>query len=67
MTFMLLTEIKPKTGTIPDIQVMSIPGYDLLTSDLSSPNTRGVTIYIRTKSRQVTLKTQPPTDTTKPL
>ena len=41
---MLLTEIKPKIGTIPDIQVMSIPCYDLFTSDLSAPNTRGVSI-----------------------
>ena len=53
----MLTEIKPKTGTISDIQVMSIPIYDLLTR---APNTRGISIYIRTKyqARQVTPKIQ---------
>ena len=40
------TEVKPKHGTLPE-QSINIPGYDLFTSDLDQPNSRGVVIYIK--------------------
>ena len=40
-----LTEIKPKNGKIPELELLQIPGYDLHTSDLMQENTRGTCIY----------------------
>ena len=41
------TEVKPKHGTLPEQSTLNIPGYDLFTSDLDQPNSRGVVIYIK--------------------
>ncbi|KAK4307663.1 hypothetical protein Pmani_020588 [Petrolisthes manimaculis] len=42
----LLSEIKPKFGQIPDIPTMNILGYNLYTNDLHATNTRGVSVYV---------------------
>ncbi len=42
-----LTEIKPKHGDIPEHQMMMIPGYDLHTSNLQVPHSRGTCIYTK--------------------
>ena len=54
-----LSEIKPKNGRIPTEIDMYIPGYELITSNLSTADTRGVCMYIKENlnPRQV----QPPT------
>ena len=44
---MAFCEIKPKFGTIPDLPTMAIEGYDLFTSKLAEPNTRGTCIYAK--------------------
>ena len=42
-----VTEVEPKHGTLPEQSTQNIPGYDLFTSDLHQPNSRGVVIYIK--------------------
>ena len=41
------TEVKPTHGTLPEQSTLNIPGYDLFTSDLDQPNSRGVVLYIK--------------------
>ena len=53
----LLTEIKPKHGAVPDSSVMEIQGYKLFTSDLNAANTRGTSVYVKStlNAKQVKL------------
>ena len=45
---LLITEIKPKSGTIPPKQLLQLTGYDLhLNEAYPDSNTRGVAIYIK--------------------
>ena len=42
-----LNEVKPKNGVISSLSLLNIQGYELLYSDFSKPDTRGVCIYIK--------------------
>ena len=39
---LVLTEIKPKNGKIPDLKLLEIDGYTLHLSNLEETDTRGV-------------------------
>ena len=45
----LLNEIKPKNGEMPDSKVLSIDGYTMHMNETDSPETRGVCIYVKNK------------------
>ena len=44
---LVFIEVKPKHGTLPEQSTLNIPGYNMFTSDLDQPNSRGVVIYIK--------------------
>ena len=54
----VLAEIKPKHGKVPDQATINIPGYTFHSSNLEDPHTRGTCIYVRNhfKSTAVTVR-----------
>ena len=51
-----LTEIKPKHGTLPDLESLQINGYTLYLGDLANINYRGICCYVSDKlSSEITL------------
>ena len=43
-----ITEIKPKSGNIPDADLLKLNGYDLYVNEAyKDPATRGVAIYVK--------------------
>ena len=52
----ILTEIKPKNGKIPDCKLLEIDGYTLHMSNIEAPDTRGVCIYVDNKFKSVEVK-----------
>jgi len=42
-----VTELKPKNGSVPELATLGLEGYQIFTSDLHKPDTRGSCIYIR--------------------
>ena len=53
---LVLTEIKPKNGKIPDLKLLEIDGYTLHLSNLEETDTRGVCIYVSNKYKSIQLK-----------
>ena len=53
-----ITEIKPKSGTIPQKEMLQLDGYDLHINDAyNNPDTRGVAIYTKQSLNAVSLDT----------
>ena len=46
-----LNEIKPKNGSVPNLEILQLPGFDLFTNDLQQSDTRSTCIYVRTEIR----------------
>ena len=46
-----LNEIKPKNGSVPNLEILQLPGFDLFTNDLQQSDTRGTCIYDRPEIR----------------
>ena len=59
---MAFCEIKPKIGNIPDLPTMAMEGYDLFTSKLIEPNTRGTCIYVKRSLRAQQIFPDSPAD-----
>ena len=46
-----LNEVKPKNGSVPNLEILRLPGFDLFTNDLQQSDTTGTCIYVRTEIR----------------